>query len=113
MLWKILARDIQQRLGQVTIQPCFINNSRIDLDEMLDNDSVKFSITVDGRDFEVEMESVGDGQPTLECEFCKRPFISSDDRLQHEKAQHPDEKRADLTIIFNPMLFHALQRADN
>lgn len=116
-LGKIPVREIQQRSGQVTIRPAYINDfnnsqSLDDLDAMIDNGSVKFSITVEGRDFDVEMESTGDGYPDLECEICKNTFMSSDDRLRHEKTQHPGEKRADMTIIFNPMLYHAVQQAD-
>lgn len=76
---------------------------------MFDNGPLKFTITVDAQEYEVEMEPTGKEDPDLECRMCKPLFFSPDEKSQHERAHHTDQKRAEETIVFNAMLFHALQ----
>lgn len=80
---------------------------------MFGNGPVKFSITVDGQELEIEMEPTGDEDPDLKCQMCGASFLSSDDRSQHEIIQHPFQKRVDQTIVFNPAMFDALNRKND
>lgn len=106
-----------ESLATLTIQPVGSENVQLVIAErppwetMFDNGPVEFTITIDGREFEIGMEPAGDEDPDLACQMCKTTFLSSDERSQHEKIQHPNQKRADQTLVFNPMMFHALQSA--
>lgn len=105
----------QQHTGQTIVQPDNIKSAQQMIakhsasDTMFVNGPIKFSITVDGQEFDIEMEPTDILDPNLECQTCKKLFFSSDERLYHETIQHPDQKRTDQTIIvFNAMMFHAM-----
>lgn len=68
---------------------------------------------MDGQQLDIEMEPAGNANPDLEGQVCKWPFRSFAKHARHEATQHPDRKRADQTIVFNPMKFHELVKSLN
>lgn len=108
---QIQKQRVQQCSPQNTVPYANANNGQRNdavRDSTFDNGPVKFTITVDGQEFAIEMDSADGVEADLECQMCKELFGTSGERLQHEIAKHAGQKRAEI-VVFNPMEFHAHQ----